>query len=90
MTRSPYLGLRFKDRISGFTGVGFSHVTYFTGCDQVGLHPGMMADGKIGEVQYFDVSRLIQIEGERIELSPPFEPARSNKGGPQDSPRGGV
>lgn len=43
------LGKTYKDVITGFSGIAMSKVEYLTGCDQVGLNPGMLPDGKLGD-----------------------------------------
>lgn len=51
------LGLKAKDKITGFEGIITSKVTYFYGCDQYGIAPEVR-DGKIGDTNYFDEGRI--------------------------------
>jgi len=69
---SIVLGSTYRDKITGFQGVAIAHVRYMTGCDQIGLHPGLTADGKMGDSCYFDWTRLELVANvPPIVLTPP-------------------
>ena len=51
------LGVRAKDKITGFEGIITSRITYLYGCDQYGIVPTVV-DNKIGDGQYFDEGRV--------------------------------
>lgn len=62
------LGMKYRDRISGFTGTATGYVRYITGCNQVLLGPKAKDDGTLSPSEWFDEQRLVQVEGERIVL----------------------
>ena len=62
------LGLKAKDKVTGFTGIITGKVSYLYGCDQYGLTPEVRKDGKITDTQWFDEGR-IQIIGKGISAS---------------------
>jgi len=64
----PPLGKRYRDVITGFTGVATGHVTYISGCNQVLLAPAVAPDGALRDAQWFDEQRLQPVEGEAIVL----------------------
>lgn len=55
------LGLRAKDKISGFEGVITSRVQYLTGCDRYYLQP-KAKNGAFVDGSYFDEAQLITFE----------------------------
>lgn len=59
------LGLRARDKITGYEGIIYSFVKYLYGCNQYGINPGIDKDGKLKEVVWFDEGR-IEIVGEGI------------------------
>lgn len=59
------LGVKARDKITGFEGIVVSKVVYLTGCDQYGLTPSVCKEGKPADTQYFDVSRLA-VTGEGV------------------------
>ncbi|OGV56923.1 MAG: hypothetical protein A2X49_02140 [Lentisphaerae bacterium GWF2_52_8] len=78
------LGMKVKDKITGFTGIVIGKCDYLFGCSQYGLCPVVGKDGKIGDTHWFDEGR-IEVIGNGIS-------AKSVKvkkpGGPQrDAPR---
>jgi hypothetical protein len=79
------LGKLAKDKITGFTGIITAYIQYLTGCHQYGIQPNELKDGKIIEVNWFDVKR-IDIIGEGVSVEDVSEV--SNSGGPQDVPHG--
>lgn len=67
------LGLKAKDRVTGFTGV-ISSVTFdLYGCVQAIVNPGVGADGKPGESHWFDVSRLEVLDPAPVMSRPKYE-----------------
>ena len=60
------LGLKAKDKITGFKGIITARVQYITGCDQYCLVP-KASGGEIKDGQYFDESRL-DIVGKGIKV----------------------
>ena len=61
-------GARYRDRITGFTGVAVGHTTYISGCSQVLLAPGVDKDGKLPDGHWFDEQRLEREAGDAIKL----------------------
>lgn len=77
------LGLRVRDRVSGFEGVVASVCFDLYGCIQAIVHPGLQADGKLGDQSWFDVNRLEIVSAEPVMNRPNFEfgeVAKGNKG----------
>lgn len=62
------LGKHGKDVITGFEGTITSEHHYLTGCTQFGIQPKAKKDGSIGDICYFDESRVI-VSGETINLN---------------------
>ena len=52
------LGLKVKDRVTGFRGVVASMTFDLYGCVQAIVTPFAKDDGKLEDSRYFDVSRL--------------------------------
>lgn len=77
------LGFRVRDRVSGFEGVVASVCFDLYGCIQAIVHPGLQADGKLGDQSWFDVNRLEIVSAEPVMNRPNFEfgeVAKGNKG----------
>ena len=62
------LGIRYRDVITGFTGVATGHVIYISGCSQALLAPPLASDGAFREAHWFDEQRLEAAGGTPIEL----------------------
>jgi hypothetical protein len=79
------LGLKARDRVTGFSGV-ISSVTFdLYGCVQAIVTPPVNAEGKTGEVHWFDIKRLET--GERVMDVPNFAGTRfGEEAGPGDRP----
>jgi hypothetical protein len=84
-----FLGLRVKDRVTGFTGVVSSICFDLYGCVQAAVSPPAK-DEKLEDGRWFDLKRLdIQDETPVMEL-PSFSnvPGGAEKSQPPDSPIG--
>lgn len=68
MSTSITLGHKYKDRITGFSGIATGHVNYISGCNQTLLAPSTAPDGDLRASQWFDDQRLEQQDGEPIRL----------------------
>lgn len=68
---------RVKDRITGFEGLAWSWVKFATGCDRIGILPTETRDGKLVEVEYFDLPRVEIVKKQSVSLSP--KPAETKK-----------
>lgn len=76
------LGLRAKDKVTGFEGVITGRAQYLTGCDQYVLVP-QHKDGQLQKSEWFDEGRL-EILGEGVSAESVAGP---KPGGPQrDAP----
>lgn len=76
------LGLKGRDKVTGFEGVITARAQYLTGCDQYNLVPPVSA-GKLEPAQWFDEGR-IEITGAGVTAAEVQGPAR---GGPnRDAP----
>jgi len=84
------LGKHVHDRVTGFQGVVTSLTFDLYGCIQSLVHPGVQSDGKLGEQQWFDVSRLRVndptpvMDRPRYEWTP--EAVAAGEKGPADKP----
>ena len=83
------LGMRVKDKITGFTGVVTSIGFDLYGCIQAVINPGVDKEGKLQELTWFDVSRLELLGAEPVIEQPNFESGRQAEGkqGPAEKPR---
>lgn len=86
------LGDRVKDRVTGFKGIAVAITEWLNGCRRVGVQAEKLAEGKPGEVQYFDEPQLEVLEHG---VYKPFEPdpaptpapaAAGRRGGPRQDP----
>ncbi len=55
------LGMKVKDKITGFTGIVTGYVTYITGCNQALVVPAVGKDGAAKDASWFDEQRLEQV-----------------------------
>ena len=62
------LGGKYKDKITGFTGVATGYVKYISGCNQALLAPKVGKDGDFVETQWFDEQRLVPMKAKTISL----------------------
>ena len=83
------LGMRVEDRVTGFRGVVSSIGFDLYGCVQAIVNPGMCADGKLGESQWFDIARLQLIAIDPVMDRPnwDFGLMAEGKKGAADKPR---
>ena len=82
------LGLEYRCRITGFTGIAVSMTVYMWGCDRVGLQAKSI-DSKAGNVEFFDTKQVIATGGKMEGYEEPTLPLLPDKpGGPQPEPRG--
>jgi len=52
------LGVKAKDKITGFTGIVTGKASYLTGCDQYLVQPKCKEDGEMADGRWFDEQRL--------------------------------
>ena len=76
------LGNKYKDMISGFSGIATGLTMWLSGCDTVGLNPGVDKEGKLMETQWFDINRVKEVEAEKKEINTTKPP-----GGPHITPK---
>lgn len=83
------LGMRVKDKVTGFTGVVTSIAFDLYGCIQAVINPGVDKDGKLQDQTWFDVSRLEIVRDNPVIEQPNFESGRQAEGkqGPAEKPR---
>lgn len=78
------LGVKAKDKVTGFEGIVTSKIDYLTGCTQYGITPPVK-DGKTGDTEYFDYRRL-DVTGNGVTVEQVAD--TKNPGGPnRDAPR---
>ena len=76
------LGEIAKDIVTGFQGVVMVRAEYFTDCTHYGLCPQELKDGKTIDWEWFDETRLVKVEGQKIEKQPRAEEAKKITSGP--------
>lgn len=83
------LGHRVVDKVTGFKGIVTSVCFDLFGCIQAGVNPGLSAEGKLMDSNWFDVNRLDVISSEPVMNVPNFEYGMVAEGqhGPADKPR---
>jgi len=83
------LGLKVKDKVTGYTGVVASIGFDLYGCVQAIVNPGMDKDGKLQDSQWFDVNRLEIKDKTPVMKLPNFEYGAQAEGdqGPCEKPR---
>lgn len=53
------LGKKYKDQVTGISGIATAYIVYITGCIHVELSPpGLDKDGKQKQTHWFDESRI--------------------------------
>jgi len=67
------LGLRVKDKVTGFKGVCTSVSYDLYGCVQVIINPGCDKEGKLGEGAWFDVNRVDLLDSTAVMIAPDFD-----------------
>lgn len=69
-----FLGLRVKDRVTGFSGIVTSVCFDLFGCIQAAVSPGMKADNSgLGDSLWFDVNRLEVTDPKPVMKAPAFD-----------------
>lgn len=82
------LGHIVKDRVTGFEGVVTSVGFDLYGCIQAIVHPGLGADGKVGDSCWFDINRLVVTSTKPVMKQPDFVkgPQANGDQGPAEKP----
>ncbi len=75
------LGVKVRDKVSGFEGIAGSRVEYMNGCIRYEVIPKVDKDGKHVDAYYFDEARLEVVkDGKQVKVE------RKSTGGYQDDP----
>lgn len=74
------LGLKVEDKVTGFRGVVASVGFDLYGCIQAIVNPGLGADGKLMDQQWFDIARLKVLDDVPVMQRPDFEFGRQAEG----------
>jgi len=82
------LGMRGKDRITGFEGVIITVAFDLFGCVQVVLRPAQDKDGKLPDAHFFDVGRVEITDDARVMPLPNFYTPATHEKGPAERPKG--
>lgn len=82
------LGLRVRDKVTGFHGVVSSVCFDLYGCIQASVNPGMGSDGNLMDSHWFDVNRLAVESPEPVMEVPDFHYGAVAEGrhGPAEKP----
>ncbi len=62
------LGIKVKDKITGFTGIVTGMCDYLSGCNQALVQPTKCDGGKKPEAHWFDIQRLSVVDKKAIRL----------------------
>ena len=76
------LGLKVRDKVTGFTGVATSVSFDLYGCVQVAVSQGLNKEGRLGDQFWFDEKRLETLTKKPVMEVPSFEAPP----GPSDKP----
>ncbi len=76
------LGLKMKDKITGFEGIAIARTDYLYGCNQYHIKPQVVKDGATSSAVSFDYLQL-EIVGKGVYKEPVEEPEES-----EDKPGG--
>lgn len=78
------LGVKARDKVTGFKGIITGRASYLTGCDQYSIVPPIDKDGKLSDGVWFDESR-VEVIGKGVSVEDVVLP--NDPGGPQrDAP----
>ena len=80
------LGMKAKDKLTGFQGVCMATAQYLTGCDQILLVPDQLGEhGKRLEGEWFDDVRIERVGNKMVEFSgaPAAKPGCDESGPPK-------
>ena len=75
------LGVKVRDKVSGFEGVTGARIEYLNGCVRCELIPPVDKEGKSRESEFYDEARL-----EVVKDTAPVKVKKSSTGGYQDDP----
>ena len=64
------LGMKVKDKITGFTGIVVSYSKHMNGCDRAWIQPPVDKDGKNIDGAWFDVVTLEVINEKLCQKTP--------------------
>lgn len=74
------LGVKGRDKVTGFEGIITGRAQYLFGCDQYVLVPRVRDDGKVEDGRWFDEGRVevigAGIRPEEVRVSKPGGPRR--------------
>ena len=84
-----YLGLKVRDKVTGFKGTVTSVGFDLYGCVQVIVNPGLDKSGKPGESLWFDIARLEKTSMKPVMEVPNFDfgPVAEGLKGPAEKPK---
>ncbi len=60
------LGKKGRDKVTGFEGIIVGRCEYLYGCTNYGLAPKVGADGKRGDIEWFDRGRIEILETDSV------------------------
>jgi len=63
------LGIKVKDKITGFEGIVIGFVQYLSGCNQSLVVPPVDKDGKVVAGEWLDVQRLDRLDQSVVTLN---------------------
>jgi hypothetical protein len=79
------MGMKVKDRITGFVGIVTGRTTYITGCDRIIVQPPIRKDGKVPDSRYVD-EPMVEVVGRSRVGEVGKKIPKKRRGGPKDEP----
>lgn len=85
MSKTPDIGDRVRDRVTGIEGTVTGYARWITGCDSVLVQPNPKEDGdSLPTTHWFDINRVEVTKEKRITLKTGDTPEEN--GGPSEAP----
>ena len=84
------LGSKVKDEVTGFEGTAAARIEYLNGCIRYEVIPKVDKDGKYVDSIFFDVQRLVVLEGDKAPDETEQPKKKRSVGGPYKKPDEGV
>jgi FAD synthase len=69
MEQEIKLGMKVRDKVSGFEGIAITRVEFLNGCVQIGVKPKINKDGKMEEAHHIDIQQL-EVVGTGVNTKP--------------------
>lgn len=81
------LGWRVKDSITGFEGIATGYAKFLNGCERIAITPETLHEGKVLDIEYFDVHQLVVLNKKPQMRGKPKKGGKEGPGGPFPAPK---